>query len=89
MGKDYFKNTIEFLKKMQTPQKYTMEIEVDEDRKPTNFDKITESVESLAKFIDCRVGGNCDNCPVNYDEDCREPVCVDNIRKWLQKECEE
>lgn len=47
MGKDYFKNTIEFLKKMQTPQKYTIEIEIDEDG---YYDKECPNEECLQKF---------------------------------------
>lgn len=47
MVKDYFKNTLEFLKKMQTPQKYSMEIEEDEDG---YYDKECPNEECLQKF---------------------------------------
>ena len=55
-------------------------------RKPqTNFKRVTQSVDKLAKLIDRCVCANCDNCPVDYDTECCEPACVDNIKKWLLK----
>ena len=58
--------------------------------KQTNFDKITESVESLAEFVsqhmacyNCAIytnGNDCNSIPTNN--------CFDKVKEWLQKECE-
>ena len=60
-------------------------IEADENRKPTNFDKITESVENLAeffdKYFDCKCSGGFTECNPNL-------YCIDCFKEWLQKECE-
>lgn len=53
-------------------------------QKKTNFEKITESVDSLAEFVD-----NYYWCPYNNKCDCNKyPDCVGCIKEWLQKECE-
>ncbi len=54
----------------------------------TNFDKITESVESLALTISNCVT-SCEDCPA-YENVCEgtSKSCPAKIRKWLQKECE-
>lgn len=53
----------------------------------TNFDKITESVESLAGVLkgisDCR-WINCHECPLSA-VNCSS---ITSIKEWLQKECE-
>ena len=69
-------------------------IEVDENRKPTNFDRITESLESLAEYIErsqlCPDTIHLSNenllgeCKVYNDTG----TCKDCIKEWLQKECE-
>lgn len=55
--------------------------------KPTNFDKITESVESLAEFI-LKVS----NCETNECKDCPLSATSCNtekgIKEWLQEEAE-
>lgn len=53
-------------------------------RKPTNYEKITESVESLANYIENYTmfwWKKCDQCKT-YDH------CNECIKEWLQKECE-
>jgi hypothetical protein len=53
--------------------------------KPTNFEKITSSVESLAKHIENNTAfwwKKCDSCKT-YDH------CGDCIKEWLLKECED
>ena len=51
----------------------------------TNFDRITESTESLAKFIEATDGFLC-----NYvNKKCHINGCVDCIKEWLQKENEQ
>ncbi len=62
------------------------------DNKPkTNYDKITESAESLAEFIykvrfNCALSDyGCDYCILKELGDCNET----NIKEWLQKECED
>ena len=57
----------------------------------TNFDRITESVESLANFIRSRV--TCTvcpiiNCPLYNTKNCKNDECLQSIKEWLQKECE-
>ena len=56
--------------------------------KPTNFDKITESVESLALTISNCIT-SCEDCPA-YENVCEgtSKSCPAKIRKWLQKECD-
>lgn len=52
--------------------------------KPTNYDKITESVESLANYIENYTmfwWKKCDQCKT-YDH------CNECIKEWLQKECD-
>lgn len=53
----------------------------------TNFDRITESEESLAEFIatvsNCTMI-NCKDCPLS-NANCSSK---DGIKEWLQKECE-
>lgn len=62
-------------------------IEVDENRKPTNFDKITESVESLAEFLAPRI--ICADCPYWKNKNCVASLpCEEALQEWLQKECE-
>ena len=52
--------------------------------KKTNFDRITESVEALAEFIEATDGILC-----NYvNKHCHINGCKDCIKEWLQKECE-
>ena len=60
----------------------------------TNFDKITESVESLAEFIE-KYATNCNYCPLYKLEKCDikgwkfdKEYCKKEIIKWLQKESE-
>lgn len=54
----------------------------------TNFDRITESVESLAEFLyelrGCYVH-SCYKCPLLSIDECNEK----GIKEWLQKECEQ
>lgn len=55
----------------------------------TNFDRITASVGSLAKFLYVLADGcgcRCGECPFEEAGDCTKEVC---IKEWLQKECEE
>ena len=62
------------------------------DNKPkTNFDKVTESVESLAEFL--AINERCINCPVqicvlSFAEKGKQE-CIEQIIEWLRKECEE
>ena len=66
------------------------------DNKPrTNFDRITESVESLAEFIE-KYATNCLYCPLYKLEKCKvtgwkpeSELCKKELAEWLQKECEE
>lgn len=59
-----------------------------QNKQMTNYDKITESVESLAEFIklvsDCQ-HMPCSKCPLD-NINCSSLI---GIKKWLQKECEE
>jgi hypothetical protein len=51
---------------------------------PTNFDRITESVESLADIMD-----NYRWCPYFCNSTCDSEIeCIECIKEWLQKECE-
>ena len=63
--------------------------------KRTNFDKITESVESLAEFIE-KYATNCLYCPLYKLEKCKltgwrveSELCKKELKEWLQKECED
>lgn len=60
----------------------------------TNYDKITESVESLAEFIE-KYATNCHYCPLYKLEKCKltgwkieSENCKKEIKEWLQKECD-
>lgn len=57
----------------------------------TNFDRITESVESLAEFLGKTM--MCDDCPIRLQTNtCKCSVsipCSTVIKEWLQKECEQ
>jgi hypothetical protein len=63
------------------------------DLKPkrTNYDKITESVETLAEFLELTM--DCSECVVFKDKyDCyvtQQITCKECIKEWLQKECED
>lgn len=59
----------------------------------TNFKEITQSVESLAKFIKRCMDGNCELCPVNMDrcvdwnnESGNALNCETVIKRWLEME---
>ena len=67
------------------------------DLKPkrTNYDKITESVETLAEFIE-KYATNCHYCPLYKLEKCKltgwkieSENCKKEIKEWLQKECDD
>ncbi len=70
--------------------------EIGKTPKPrTNFDKITESVESLAKFIE-KYATNCNYCPLYKLEKCDikgwkldKEYCKKEIIKWLQQEIDD
>ena len=52
--------------------------------KRTNFDRITESVESLAEIMD-----NYRWCPYFSNSTCNSEIeCKECIIEWLQKECD-
>lgn len=57
----------------------------------TNFDKITQSVESFVEFIYSQYGGMPPDvpCPMEENASCKEMNCKKCFTKWLQKECEE
>ena len=55
----------------------------------TNFDKITESVESLAEFIDSLNLIDCNACVGKSICDCHIRDCKDVFIKWLQKEIDD
>lgn len=60
------------------------------DRKPpTNFDKITESVESLAEFIDSLNLIDCNACVGKSICDCHIRDCKEVFIKWLQQEIDD
>ena len=52
----------------------------------TNFDKITESVESLAEFIDSLNLIDCNACVGKSICDCHIRDCKEVFIKWLQQE---
>ena len=55
--------------------------------KPTNFDKITESVENLAEFLAPRI--ICADCPYWKNRNCVASLpCEEALQEWLQKECD-
>lgn len=54
----------------------------------TNFDKITESVESFVKWIYSQYGGSPPDMPCK-ETSCENPNCKECFKEWLQKECEE
>jgi hypothetical protein len=60
------------------------------ETKITNYDKIVESVESLAEFVykvrfNCALSDyGCDYCLLKELGDCNKT----NIKEWLQKECD-
>jgi hypothetical protein len=67
----------------------------EEKPKKTNFDRITESAESLAGFIE-KYATNCHYCPLYELEKCKltgwkieSENCKKEIKEWLQKESEE
>ena len=53
----------------------------------TNFDRITESVESLAKVMANSL--DCTSCPCSNESCFGCDSCEEKIKEWLQKECEE
>jgi hypothetical protein len=53
----------------------------------TNYDKITESVESLAEYISS-LARKCTFRDCSKEE-CAKFECKDCIKEWLQKECED
>lgn len=56
----------------------------------TNYDKITESVESLAEFLELTM--DCSLCVVFDKYGCnaiKQMTCKECIIEWLQKECDE
>ena len=55
----------------------------------TNFDRITESVESLAEWLEENIV--CEYCPCfgNWCKSTPEMTCEQTIKEWLQKEIEE
>lgn len=57
--------------------------------KQTNFDKITESVESLAEFIDSLNLIDCNACVGKSICDCHIRDCKDVFIKWLQEEVDD
>ena len=53
----------------------------------TNFDKITQSVESLAEFLAPRIA--CGDCPYWKNRNCVASLpCEEALKEWLQKERE-
>ena len=69
------------------PKRYEIPTEISTKKpKKTNFDRITESVESLAETV-CKSG----LCPFEYSVgvDCHKDGCKECIKGWLQKECEQ
>ena len=82
MSKDFFKNTMKFLKEIQTPQKYTMEIETDEDG---YYDKECPNGECLYKFK--VLADDWINIIKNNDE-CHCPFCgyVAGYNSWWTTE---
>lgn len=57
--------------------------------KKTNFSKITESVESLAEFIDSLNLIDCNACVGKSICDCHIRDCKDVFIKWLLKEIDD
>lgn len=55
----------------------------------TNFDKITESVESLAEFIDSLNLIDCNACVGKSICDCHIRDCKEVFIKWLQQEIDD
>lgn len=55
--------------------------------KRTNYDKITESVESLAEWIYSQYGGSPADMPCK-ETSCENPNCKECFKEWLQKECD-
>lgn len=74
-----------------TEEKYNLDYSKIKTNKPkkTNFDRITESVESLALTISNCVT-SCEDCPA-YENTCEgtSKSCPAKIRKWLQKEADD
>jgi hypothetical protein len=61
------------------------EMQRQQNTKKTNFDRITESAESLAEIMD-----NYRWCPYFSNSTCDSEIeCIECIKEWLQKECEE
>ena len=52
----------------------------------TNFDRITASVESLAKVMANSL--DCTSCPCSNESCFGCDSCEEKIKEWLQKECE-
>jgi hypothetical protein len=53
--------------------------------KRTNYDKITSSVDALAEIMD-----NYRWCPYFLNSTCDSEIeCLECIKEWLQKECDE
>ena len=72
------------------PKRYELPTENLKKPKRTNFDRITESAENLAEFLDKTM--MCDDCPIRLQTNtCKCSVsipCSTVIKEWLQKECE-
>lgn len=79
----------------EAKEKGLIRVKLDLSKLPrTNFDKITESVESLAEFI-INNTSNCYHCVLGIDGKCKsalkflgEEICKKEIIEWLQEECE-
>ena len=63
-----------------------VEIHVDENKKLTNFDKITESAENLVEFFEIN-GLSCDNNAAK-NRKCHRQGCTVCLKEWLQQEAE-
>ena len=64
-------------------EKYNLKPIQTKQSKRTNYDKITDSVESLASFLSVDWW-----CPKGYRITCENKDCKECIKEWLQKECE-
>jgi len=59
------------------------------NRKPNNFERVTESPEALAELMnDC---ADCNNCPVTEKSVCKYKYenCKEAWFDWLNEECKE
>ena len=85
IDEDFVKSALKHEQKLRSPVHQVKSVK----KPPTNFDKITQSVENLAYFISTlsRICDNtrCDVCPLIAVAECDNE---ERIKEWLQQEAD-